>query len=88
MERIEAKLVAIHSIAQTEGGLALIEFGDELIEEAKYNLVHTIRADDFAQIAGAQNTVKVSNKLKFLLESDLEVLLESFGIEPEEADSE
>ena len=88
MERIESKLVAIHSISQTEGGKALVEFGDELIEEAKYNLVHVIRADDFAQIAGAQNTVKICERFKWFLETDLEALLEAYGIEPEEADSE
>jgi hypothetical protein len=88
MDRIEAKLVAIHSIAQTEGGLALVEFADEEIESARYDLVYEIHAADFAKIAGAQNTVKVCNKLKWLLESDLEVLLKQFGIEPEEADSE
>ena len=84
MDRIEAKLVAIHSISQTEGGKALVEFGDELIDAAKYDLVHVIRADDFAQIAGAQNTVKICERFKWFLETDLEALLEAYGIESEE----
>ena len=86
----ERKLVAIHSIADTEGGRAIVGFLDEMVEQAKNDLVNSIRADDFAQIAGAQSTVKTCEVFKWFLTSDLETLLSAFNIEhsDEENDDE
>lgn len=78
------KLVAIHSIRSTDAGSALIEYADGLIETAHQDLVHKIRADDFAAVAGAQAVVKLLEGFKWLLQSETEDLLTAYGLELEE----
>lgn len=84
----KADLIALSGIAKTPGGQILIDYSDHLADVAKHNLVHEIRADNYAAVTGAQVLVKLCELFKDLLQSDLEVLLAEYGYNLEEDDDE
>ena len=82
MELTEQKRVAIRSIADSAGGLALKEMLDWSIETAKDALVRT-DPNKLSEICYHQATAEICQGFQAFLEKDLETLLTEYGIEPE-----
>lgn len=86
MDITEQKLSAIHSIAKTAGGDALIEMLNSSIEGSK-EILSRIDPWDVRGIAKQQATAEICQGFKAFLESDLDTLLTEYGIEKEEDDA-
>jgi len=84
----KADLIALNGVAKTPGGQILIDYADHLADVAKNSLVHEVRADDYAAVAGAQVMVKICELVKDLMQTDLEVLLAEYGFTLEGEDDE
>jgi len=86
MDITEQKLSAIHSIAKTAGGDAIVELLDGSIDVSK-EILSRIDPWDVRGIAKQQATVEICQGFKAFLEADLETLLTEYGIEKEEDDA-
>ena len=84
----KADLIALHGITKTHGGQVLIDYAEHLAEMGRTSLVHEVRANDYAAVAGAQVLVKLCEEFKSLLQRDIEVLLAEYGYTLEEDEDE